>query len=126
MTGDPFVSHRNLLYQLELFQAKGTGSFRDLTVAVAQDPAMLSFLDAGKNVKGAPNENFAREIMAASAEAGGPTASVTAIGTVDYPTPARRPANSRLSSAKLAAVHGVVLPGWQESTRKVVARLVRP
>jgi uncharacterized protein (DUF1800 family) len=32
-------------------------------IAVAQDPAMLSFLDAGVNVKGAPNENFAREIM---------------------------------------------------------------
>jgi hypothetical protein len=30
---------------------------------VAQDPAMLSFLDAGVNVKGAANENFAREIM---------------------------------------------------------------
>ena len=41
----------------------GTGNFRDLTVAVAQDPAMLSFLDAGVNVKGASNENFAREIM---------------------------------------------------------------
>jgi hypothetical protein len=34
-----------------------------LTVAVAQHPAMLSFLDAGVNVKGASNENFAREIM---------------------------------------------------------------
>ena len=32
-------------------------------MAVAQDPAMLSFLDAGVNVKGASNENFAREIM---------------------------------------------------------------
>ena len=32
-------------------------------VAVAQDPAMLAFLDAGVNVKGAANENFAREIM---------------------------------------------------------------
>jgi hypothetical protein len=32
-------------------------------VAVAQSPAMLSFLDAGVNVKGASNENFAREIM---------------------------------------------------------------
>ncbi len=55
--------YRKLLNQLELFQAKGMGSFRDLTVAVAQDPAMLCFLDARKNVKGAPNENFAREIM---------------------------------------------------------------
>ena len=55
--------YRKLLGQLELFQKEGMGNFRDLTVAVAQDPAMLSFLDAGVNVKGASNENFAREIM---------------------------------------------------------------
>ena len=55
--------YRKLLAQLELFQKQGTGNFRDLTVAVAQTPAMLSFLDAGVNVKGASNENFAREIM---------------------------------------------------------------
>ncbi len=55
--------YRKLLAQLELFQKQGTGNFRDLTVAVAQTPAMLSFLDAGVNVKGAANENFAREIM---------------------------------------------------------------
>ena len=55
--------YRKLLKELELFHEMGTGSFRDLMVAVAQDPAMLSFLDAGVNVKGAPNENFAREIM---------------------------------------------------------------
>src|SRR5579872_6674476 len=55
--------YRKLLGQLELFQKQGSGNFRDLTVAVAQDPAMLSFLDAGVNVKGASNENFAREIM---------------------------------------------------------------
>jgi hypothetical protein len=55
--------YRKLLQQLELFHAHGNGSFRDLMVAVAQDPAMLAFLDAGVNVKGAPNENFAREIM---------------------------------------------------------------
>src|ERR1700681_3561493 len=55
--------YRKLLGQLELFQRQGTGNFRDLTGPVAQDPAMLSFLDAGVNVKGASNENFAREIM---------------------------------------------------------------
>jgi hypothetical protein len=55
--------YRKTLGQLELFHKYGTGNFRDLLVAVAQDPAMLSFLDAGVNVKGAPNENFAREIM---------------------------------------------------------------
>ncbi|HLK50136.1 MAG TPA: DUF1800 domain-containing protein [Bryobacteraceae bacterium] len=55
--------YRKLLGQLRLFQQQGLGNFRDLTVAVAKDPAMLSFLDAGVNVKGASNENFAREIM---------------------------------------------------------------
>src|SRR2546425_5758157 len=55
--------YRKTLGQLRLFQKYGTGNFRDLLVAVAQDPAMVSFLDAGVNVKGAPNENFAREIM---------------------------------------------------------------
>jgi hypothetical protein len=55
--------YRKMLGQLDLFYKHGTGSFRDLMVAEAKDPAMLSFLDAGVNVKGAPNENFAREIM---------------------------------------------------------------
>ncbi len=55
--------YRKLLNELQLFHEMGISSFRDLMVAVAQDPAMLSFLDAGVNVKGAPNENFAREIM---------------------------------------------------------------
>ena len=55
--------YRKMKRQLALFQAKGTGNFRELLIGAAQDPAMLAFLDAGVNVKGAPNENFAREIM---------------------------------------------------------------
>jgi uncharacterized protein (DUF1800 family) len=55
--------YRKMLQQLELFQRDATGNFRDLMISVGEDPAMLAFLDAGVNVKGAPNENFAREIM---------------------------------------------------------------
>ncbi|HZP91342.1 MAG TPA: DUF1800 domain-containing protein [Burkholderiales bacterium] len=55
--------YRKMLRQNRLFRDKGTGNFRDLLIGVAQDPAMLAYLDAGVNVKGAPNENFAREIM---------------------------------------------------------------
>lgn len=55
--------YRKMLKQNMLFREKGNGSFRELMIGVAQDPAMLAFLDAGVNVKGAPNENFAREIM---------------------------------------------------------------
>jgi hypothetical protein len=55
--------YRKMLLQNETFRRNATGNFGTLVVAVAQDPAMLYFLDAGVNIKGAPNENFAREIM---------------------------------------------------------------
>ncbi len=55
--------YRKMLKQLQLFQTKGLGDFRELLIGVAQDPAMLAYLDAAVNLKGAPNENFAREIM---------------------------------------------------------------
>ena len=60
---DKVRDYRKMLQQLELFQREGLGNFRTLLLGVAQDPAMLAFLDAGVNVKGSPNENFAREIM---------------------------------------------------------------
>jgi uncharacterized protein (DUF1800 family) len=55
--------YRKMLVQLQFLQNQGLGDFRTLLIGVAQDPAMLAFLDAAVNVKGAPNENFAREIM---------------------------------------------------------------
>jgi uncharacterized protein (DUF1800 family) len=55
--------YRKMLRQIELFERHATGNLKDLTIRVAQDPAMLYFLDAQYNVNGAPNENFAREVM---------------------------------------------------------------
>ena len=67
---------------------------------------------------------FAETIFAASAKQGGPVARVKPIATTDYPTPAKRPANSRLDCTKLAKVHGVALPNWRGSTEQVVSRLL--
>jgi len=55
--------YRKMLQQIELFERGATGNLRDLAIQVARNPAMLYFLDAQYNVKGAPNENFAREVM---------------------------------------------------------------
>jgi len=49
--------------QIELFRDMALGNFRDLLIAVAQDPAMLVWLDGRLNVKAKPQENFAREVM---------------------------------------------------------------
>lgn len=67
--------------------------------------------------------DFAKAIFASSAALGGPSASVNPITTADYPTPARRPANSRLDCGRIEQMHGVVLPHWQNSLETVVARL---
>ena len=62
-TEEKVRDYRKLNIQNELLRQHANGNFRTLMVAVAKDPAMLAFLDAGVNLKGAPNENFAREIM---------------------------------------------------------------
>lgn len=67
--------------------------------------------------------DFAEGIFAASAARGGPSAGVKRITTAQYPTPATRPANSRLDCGKIAAAHGVALPDWRGSLETVVARL---
>ena len=68
--------------------------------------------------------DFATEIFAGAAERGKPAPTVTRISTAEYPTPARRPANSRLDAGKLRAAHGIVLPDWRQSTRVTLDRLL--
>jgi len=67
---------------------------------------------------------FAEAIFALSRAAGGPAARVNPIPTSAYPTPARRPANSRLDNARLAREHGVSLPLWRDALAVCMARLV--
>jgi dTDP-4-dehydrorhamnose reductase len=47
-------------------------------------------------------------------------ATVEAIATAEYPTPARRPANSRLDCGRLEAVFGISLPDWRDSLSRTV------
>ena len=63
-TGIDKVSYAGLmLTQNNIFRSQGLGSFLDLTLAVAKDPAMLVWLDTRYDRKAHPNENFARELM---------------------------------------------------------------
>jgi dTDP-4-dehydrorhamnose reductase len=58
---------------------------------------------------------FAREIFAQSKARGGPHAEVRPIAASEYPTRARRPANSRLSCDKLVAAYGVRMRPWRDA-----------
>ena len=68
--------------------------------------------------------DVAEAVFQTSAALGGPSARVKRITTADYPTPARRPGNSRLDCAKLGSIYGLILPPWRESLDRCVARLV--
>ncbi|MHB8283357.1 MAG: dTDP-4-dehydrorhamnose reductase [Caulobacteraceae bacterium] len=68
--------------------------------------------------------DFAAAIFEGSAERGGPTARVKPITTAQYPTPARRPANSRLDSGHLASVLGWRPAPWRASLSLCLDELV--
>ena len=67
---------------------------------------------------------FAQAIFEASSEMGGPTATVKPITSRDYPTPAQRPMNSRLSCEKLSSTFGISLPEWQKSLPSTIKRIL--
>jgi dTDP-4-dehydrorhamnose reductase len=58
---------------------------------------------------------FARAILARA----GVATPVVAIGTEDYPMPAKRPLNSRLDCSRLHAAFGVALAPWEEQLSEV-------
>ncbi|MGO9445261.1 MAG: dTDP-4-dehydrorhamnose reductase [Thiobacillaceae bacterium] len=58
---------------------------------------------------------FAQAILGRMAEAGNLVADLKPITTAEYPTPARRPANSVLSNDRLEHAFGVRLPHWQDA-----------
>ncbi|HEX4181986.1 MAG TPA: dTDP-4-dehydrorhamnose reductase [Caulobacteraceae bacterium] len=69
---------------------------------------------------------FARAIFEVAEARGRAAPSVEAISTADYPTPARRPANSRLSTDKIRRDFGVEPRPWRVAMEEIVERLLAP
>ena len=67
---------------------------------------------------------FAEAIFANAARHGMKAPVVEPIATADWPTPTRRPADSRLDCAKLAATFGVRLPEWQGSLSRTIDEIL--
>ena len=60
---DGVSKQQQMIDQSNLFRSACFGSFLDLFKAVTVDPAMLQWLNGAENRKGAPNENYGREMM---------------------------------------------------------------
>ncbi|QJE00903.1 dTDP-4-dehydrorhamnose reductase [Massilia forsythiae] len=70
---------------------------------------------------------YARFVLAEAQAAGkplkaGPDA-VAPLSTAQYPTPAKRPANSRLDTGRFRDTFGLRLPSWQEGVRQVLQQI---
>jgi dTDP-4-dehydrorhamnose reductase len=68
---------------------------------------------------------FATRIVAAQAPLTGRSPRVTAITTAEFPTPARRPANSELDCSRFARTFGFRGRPWFEETDAIARTLVR-
>lgn len=68
--------------------------------------------------------DFAVEIFRQSAQRGGPSAEVTRIPSSDYPTPARRPANSLLSHDAIHDAYGITPRDWCEALSNILDELI--
>ena len=66
---------------------------------------------------------LAREIYALSTSVGGASATVEDIPSSEYPTTAKRPANSRLSTEKLTRDYGIAPRPWQAAVAEIVHEL---
>lgn len=66
---------------------------------------------------------FAEAIFDIAAPWRGPQPHIEAITTGEYPTPARRPANSVLDCSRIAAVFGVTSRPWRTALAEVIAEL---
>jgi dTDP-4-dehydrorhamnose reductase len=67
---------------------------------------------------------FATEIIAAQASSTGIRPKISAVSSAEYPTPAKRPANSELDSSLFAMTFGFRAKDWRERTREVVRTLL--
>ena len=106
---------------------------RDCAAGALQ--AVLALLDRAPQVEGvlhlsgagdATWADFARAIFEQSAARGGPRAEVRNIATADYPTPARRPANSRLDCARITRVLDLPMRPWRDGLSACLDQMQGP
>jgi len=97
----------------------------DVTVQALRHPGGLSGTWHLTANGGTSWHGFASAIFAAAVESGllERAPEVQAIAATEYPTPARRPAYSRLDVSKLESDFGIALPSWQDGLRRVIREL---
>lgn len=97
-----------------------------ITARFMADPARQSGIWHCANSGETSWHGLAAHIFGCAAQAGCKTPSaIEAITTAEYPTPARRPADSRLDCGKIARDFAIRLRPWQDAVAEIVGQLAR-
>jgi dTDP-4-dehydrorhamnose reductase len=101
-------------------QCEARSKGRNLTEALAEVSGIYHAAGAGETTW----YGFAAEAVRLHSEAEPESkfATLEAIATAEYPTPAARPANSRMDCSKLTRQFGWSMMDWQQSLQKVLAK----
>lgn len=97
-----------------------------IAVRLAEDPEAPSGTWHFSNAGATSWFGFATEIFRQSRARGGVVPNVEPIATADFPTPARRPANSLLSTVTLQRDWGIAPRPWQDALGPILDELIGP
>jgi len=100
------------------------GALARIACALASDAAAPTGTFHFANAGATTWADFAAEVFRLAAARGGPSARVEPITTADYPTPARRPAYSRLATQRIASLYGVTPRPWQAAVADIIDELI--
>jgi dTDP-4-dehydrorhamnose reductase len=95
-----------------------------IAVRLAEDPQAPTGTFHFSNAGATTWAGFAEEIFRQSHARGGPTATVEGIATAEYPTPARRPANSLLAHDAIERVYGITPRLWRDALGDILDELI--
>lgn len=109
-SGNPTSAHdiATALLHIAKVRAQPKGTHRLYHLAAAGEATWFSFAEA---------------IMHLAGERGQRTVPIAPIASIDYPTAAKRPANSRLDCERLHRDFGLRLPLWRTSLAKTLTKL---
>lgn len=97
---------------------------RTVLVQLVEDPEAPAGTFHFSNAGTVTWAGFAEEIFRRSGWRGGVAANVVRVTTADYPTPARRPANSSLSHTAIINAYGIEPRPWQDALDDILDEII--
>ena len=102
------------------------GVLATIAIQLARDPAAPTGTFHFTNAGATTWHDFAKAIFVGAARRGARSPALEAIATKDYPTAARRPANSVLNQTAIRTMYGISARPWEAALEDILDELLGP